>query len=42
MSTLNEKKKELAIITDKLQVLYDQLSTKQIEQKVKHFYFSFI
>ena len=35
MAKLDEKKKELKIISDKLQGLYDQLSTKQIEQKVK-------
>jgi dynein heavy chain len=35
MAKLDEKKKELKIITDKLQTLYDKLSTKQIEQKVK-------
>ena len=34
MAKLDEKKKELKIITDKLQTLYDKLSTKQIEQKV--------
>jgi hypothetical protein len=34
MSKLEEKRKELKIITDKLQRLYDQLATKQIEQKV--------
>ena len=43
MVKLNKKKEELAIITAKLQTLYDKLSSKQAEQKVcilKFFYLS--
>lgn len=35
MTKLKHKQNELAIITDKLQVLYDKLATKEIEQRVK-------
>ena len=36
MAKLNEKKKELAIITEKLQGLYDKLTKKNIEKKVNN------
>ena len=35
MAKLEVKRKELAVVTNKLQVLYDRLTTKQIEQRVK-------
>jgi len=35
MAKLEVKKKELAVITEKLQVLFDKLALKQAEQKVK-------
>ena len=35
MSKLEKKRKELAIVTEKLQQLYDKLTAKQIEQRVK-------
>jgi hypothetical protein len=35
MAKLEVKKKELALVTEKLQVLYDKLALKQAEQKVK-------
>jgi hypothetical protein len=34
MAKLEVKKKELAVITEKLQLLYDKLALKQAEQKV--------
>ena len=36
MAKLEVKRKELAIVTNKLQVLYDRLTTKQIEQRVSY------
>ena len=35
MKQLEKKRKELAIVTEKLQLLYDRLTAKQIEQRVK-------
>ena len=35
MLELDKKRTELAIVTDKLQVLYDNLAAKQIEQRVR-------
>ena len=34
MFELDKKRNELAIVTNKLQVLYDNLAAKQIEQRV--------
>lgn len=34
MVKLEKKRKELAIVTEKLQILYDKLTAKQIEQRV--------
>lgn len=34
MVKLEKKRKELAIVTEKLQILYDRLTAKQIEQRV--------
>lgn len=34
MIKLEKKRKELAIVTEKLQLLYDKLTAKQIEQRV--------
>ena len=36
MIELDGKRNELAIVTNKLQTLYDNLSTKQIEQRVNY------
>jgi hypothetical protein len=34
MIKLDKKRKELAVVTEKLQILYDKLTAKQIEQRV--------
>lgn len=34
MIKLEKKRKELAVVTEKLQILYDRLTAKQIEQRV--------